>query len=74
MPEEATPQRGVEVPDSLVGSGSEFERSKGIHLLAPVDAPPDTLPPSAAVTVQPPVQDSSPAEPAAPSSASDASD
>jgi hypothetical protein len=76
MADKATSQDGMEVvvPESLVGSRGEFERSKGIHLLAPVAAPPDGLPPPAAVTVQPAAQDSSPAQSAPPPASSDASD
>jgi hypothetical protein len=75
MTDKRNTDRAVEttVPESLVGSGGEFERSKGIHLLPEVNVPQDVLPPPAAVTVQPTAQGSSPAEPAPPS-ASDGSD
>jgi hypothetical protein len=69
MPEETSTGPPVEgaIPDSLVGSGGEFERSKGNHLLPPVSAVPDALPPSAAIVVQPPVQALVPTESAPPS-------
>ena len=54
------------VPDSLVGSAGEFQRSKGIHLLPTVSADPDVLPPPAAIVAQPPVQDSTPVQPSPP--------
>lgn len=72
---EKAPREEVEtaVPDSLVGSGAEFERSKGIHLLPEPDVLTDRLPPPAAVTVQPEAQGASPAE-STPPSAEDSSD
>lgn len=51
------------VPDSLTGSGGQFERSKGVHILPKVSAPADVLPPSAAVTVDPAPQASTVAPP-----------
>lgn len=62
---ETDPAIETAVPDSLVGSGAQFERSKGIHLLNEVDVPPDVLPPSAAVTAHPPVE-AAPREPSSP--------
>jgi hypothetical protein len=56
------------MPDSLVGSGAEFERSEGIHLLPQVSAAPNELPPSAAIAVQPTPEASTPAAPPAPAS------
>lgn len=43
-------RRAEAVPEN-VGSGAEFERSKGIHLLPKVSADPTVLPPSAAVSL-----------------------
>jgi hypothetical protein len=54
------------MPDSLVGSGAVFERSKGIHLLPTVSAAPNELPPSAAITPRPAPQASAAPEASAP--------
>jgi hypothetical protein len=51
-PAEPAASRAVEPTEDLVGKAGEFER--GIHLVHDVSAPPDEMPPTAAIAAPAP--------------------